>query len=202
MKQCIVCSKWMVISFSMLISGVVSATNSAMVGKGLSNGSFVLYSSAMSSDSPNLSLSDVKLLTEQETFELGLKIFGGEKGISGLGSGFSQTAPGATWDIHPSIDTKTPPQWKKVIDLDGTTDEIRGHIIRLLGKPDLTSIKSLKTEAQLHFVVNQKNEIVVLTVDTDSQFIDNYLKARLNYKMLPAGSAGVQYKMKVTLKNS
>lgn len=200
MKQCIVCSKWMVISLAMLISGVVSATNSVMVGKELSNGSCVLYGSVMSSDSPKMN--DVKLLSEFETFELGLKIFGGEKGISGLGSGFSQTAPGATWDIHPSIDTKTPPQWQSVVDLDGSTDEIRGQIIRLLGKPDLTSIKSLTTEAQLHFVVNQKNEIVVLTVDTDDQFIDTYLKSRLNYKVIPAGTAGVQYKMKVTLKNS
>ncbi|MDH3243612.1 MAG: hypothetical protein OEM26_03260 [Saprospiraceae bacterium] len=200
MKQCIVCSKWMVISFSMLISGVVSAANSAMVGKDLSNGSCVLNSSVMSSDSPHMN--DIKLLSELETFELGLKIFGGEKGITGLGSGFSQTAPGATWDIHPSIDTKTLPQGKNIVDLDGTTDEIRGQIIRLLGKPDLTSIRSLTTEAQLHFVINQKNEIVVLTVDTDDQFIDNYLKTRLNYKVLPAGSAGIQYKMKVTLKNS
>lgn len=55
--------------------------------------------------------------------------------------------------------------------------------------------------AKVTFVLNQKNEIVVLNVDTDNSQLEGYIKSRLNYNKLPAQMAdkGVTYVVPVRL---
>ncbi len=52
----------------------------------------------------------------------------------------------------------------------------------LLKKPEFKIADDVLTEVT--FVFNKENEMVVLTVDTDSEQLRNYIKSRLNYKKL------------------
>jgi len=188
----------MVISILCLISGVLTAANSVRVEKAPPESSWV--SSVVSVEADEKREVKIELLSKYETFQLGKQIFGGKAGLAALGSGFSQKAPGATYDSLPDLDTKTPPS---VITehSHGGVSEIRTQIIELIDKPDLSDEMVENLEANLHFLINQKNEIVVLMVETDNDFVDQYLKSKLNYKKLLTDSVGVRYNLKVTIKN-
>lgn len=80
-------------------------------------------------------------------------------------------------------------------------NEIRAHIIKLLGEPDMKGIDEAEMQSILHFTVNEKNQLVVLSVDTDHEFIDQYLKNRLNYRKVTTANLRGRYSMKVILKN-
>ena len=79
--------------------------------------------------------------------------------------------------------------------------DLRHQIFKLIEKPDLSNTDFYQTEANLHFIVNALGEIVVLEVDTENDFVDTYLKQRLNYQKLTKVFAG-QYKIKITIKSS
>jgi hypothetical protein len=79
--------------------------------------------------------------------------------------------------------------------------DLRYQIIQLVEKPNLNYTDIDQTEADLHFVVNAKGEAVVLFVETKSDFMEAYLKRRLNYQKLKEVSAG-QYKIKIIIKSS
>lgn len=78
-------------------------------------------------------------------------------------------------------------------------NDLRSQIVKLIDKPDLSDTELNTEEALLHFMVNAKGEVVVLFVETKNNFVDHYLKERLNYRKLKAVETG-RYRMKVTIK--
>ncbi len=59
--------------------------------------------------------------------------------------------------------------------------ELRNRIALLLDKPEI-KVEKNEISANIQFVLNSKDEIVVLSVDSEKEIIENYVKARLNYK--------------------
>jgi len=55
--------------------------------------------------------------------------------------------------------------------------------------------------AYVTFMINEEQEVVVLTVDTDNETIARFIKSRLNYKKLENTLLqGEEYKVPVTMK--
>ncbi|WP_452599987.1 hypothetical protein [Pontimicrobium sp. MEBiC01747] len=80
---------------------------------------------------------------------------------------------------------------------EGTTS-ISKAIGVLLSKPGFEIKKDLL--AEVTFMLNAENEIVVLTVDTESTQLENYIKTRLNYNELAIKlSTNKKYKVAVRL---
>ena len=67
---------------------------------------------------------------------------------------------------------------------DKTTSILTKKVHNLLKEPDF--ILERDFSITLEFMVNDKNEIVVLSVDTDydKSVIEDYIKSRLNYKKI------------------
>ncbi|MET2985063.1 hypothetical protein [Aureibaculum conchae] len=69
-----------------------------------------------------------------------------------------------------------------------TKSEIRSQIISLLNKNKTKiSIDSDELEANVSFMLNEKSELVIISVrskndETNNAIIDGYIKKRLNYK--------------------
>jgi cytochrome c556 len=60
-------------------------------------------------------------------------------------------------------------------------NELRQQIVKLLGKTSLTLADShIKTEVV--FTVNDKSEIVIISVKTKNSSIESFVKNRLNHK--------------------
>ncbi|KAA1243875.1 hypothetical protein [Aquimarina sp. RZ0] len=66
--------------------------------------------------------------------------------------------------------------------------KLRKEIITLLDKPQIVVEQAIK--ANIEFMLNAKNEIVILTVDSDKELIENYVKTRLNYKKINFEGSG------------
>ena len=79
--------------------------------------------------------------------------------------------------------------------------EIRAKIIQLIGEPEFSDSKVKKMTSTLHFTINTNQELVVLRVDTDYKFCDQFFKERLNYKKVSNSKMSGRYAMKITLKN-
>lgn len=60
--------------------------------------------------------------------------------------------------------------------------EMRMEIMKLVNQIDMSDINSNYERAYVRFMVNSKNEIVV--VDVSSAELDSRIKAKLNYKKL------------------
>ena len=80
-------------------------------------------------------------------------------------------------------------------------DVVREEIIRLIGQPDLSEIDEKQMESTLHFMVTSSHELVVLRVETKHEFLDRYLKRKLNYRKVSSTNVFGRYAMKITLKN-
>ncbi len=78
---------------------------------------------------------------------------------------------------------------------------LRAEILKHLAEPDLTGTDVVQESATLHIQVNAKDEMVVVQVDTDSQFVDRFLKTRLNYKKVAKTVPSGRYVMKITLQD-
>jgi len=63
-----------------------------------------------------------------------------------------------------------------------TLDDLRTEIAEHLGDLDLQNLGDDSTTMKVKFMVNDKNEVIVLSVDNDSY--DDTIKSRLNYKKL------------------
>ena len=62
------------------------------------------------------------------------------------------------------------------------TDDLRVEIVDLIGSNYMESISADELEADVLFTVNSNKELIVLSVDTDNDQLESYLKAKLNYK--------------------
>jgi hypothetical protein len=58
--------------------------------------------------------------------------------------------------------------------------EIRTEIIKLLG--DVNFKIDQNVTASVEFMINNKGEVIVLTVDTDNIDVESFVKYKLNYK--------------------
>jgi hypothetical protein len=61
------------------------------------------------------------------------------------------------------------------------TKELITEIISMLGDK-IPFVLEESTSAEISFVINNKNEIVILSVDSKISELSNYVKGKLNYK--------------------
>lgn len=66
-----------------------------------------------------------------------------------------------------------------------TSSSISEEIGQLLKNPNFTVEEDILANVKVFF--NEDNEIVVLTVNSESEYIDSYIKSRLNYKKMSNG---------------
>ncbi len=80
--------------------------------------------------------------------------------------------------------------------------ELRTEIIKLLGKADFAYNKDISTT--IEFTINNKGEIIVLTVASENNTVDAYVKSKLNYKVITnqTNIVGKTYKMPLTFVRS
>ena len=91
--------------------------------------------------------------------------------------------------------------WTAEDPVDDSIDQVRKEIIQLLAEPNMQGMEKSHVTSTLHFTINNKNELVVLMVDSEDDFADRFLKHRLNYKKVTTSKVRGQYAMKITLKN-
>lgn len=66
---------------------------------------------------------------------------------------------------------------------DVVKSEIRTEIIKLLGNANFKISKNEVT-ANVEFMINNKGEVIVLTVDTKNSDVETYVKRKLNYRTI------------------
>lgn len=64
-----------------------------------------------------------------------------------------------------------------------TNKKLRTKIVSMLGKKIPMNINKTQT-AEVSFMINDKNEIVVITVDSKLQEFNSFIKNKLNYKKI------------------
>lgn len=81
------------------------------------------------------------------------------------------------------------------------TKEIRTEIVSILGDNISLDLKKPST-AEVSFMINNKNEIVVISIDCDVKELNDLLKRKLNYKKIDVKGAikGEIYKMPLKIK--
>ena len=62
------------------------------------------------------------------------------------------------------------------------TDELRFEIVDLIGTNYISEMAVDQYNADVLFTVTANKELIVLSVDSDNDQLESYLKARLNYK--------------------
>jgi hypothetical protein len=62
------------------------------------------------------------------------------------------------------------------------TDELRVEIVDLIGTNILAEMEEDEYNAEVLFTVNNNKELIVLSVDSENDQLENYLKRKLNYK--------------------
>jgi len=77
---------------------------------------------------------------------------------------------------------------------------LRTEIVSLLGNKIPLEIKE-SSSAEIAFIINNSNEVVVISVDSKSSAFQSYVKSKLNYKKLKLKNAkkGEVYKMPIKL---
>lgn len=81
---------------------------------------------------------------------------------------------------------------KKAVEKSST---ISTKVSKLLEAPSFEVKENLK--AMVFLTVNQENEIVVLSVDSEHEWLESYIKGRLNYEKLDADLSKSQKTFKV-----
>jgi hypothetical protein len=61
--------------------------------------------------------------------------------------------------------------------------ELRTEIVSMLGDKILMELKD-NTSAEISFMINNKNEVVVITVDSKLNEFNSFVKKKLNYKKI------------------
>ncbi|MFZ0488705.1 MAG: hypothetical protein WBV11_04805 [Salegentibacter sp.] len=81
----------------------------------------------------------------------------------------------------------------------GNPDGIARELQSMLNGPDMVIHQDLK--AEVAFTVNKDNEVVVLSVDSDNEYVKEFVMKRLNYKKLQTKVDGglVEYNLPVRI---
>lgn len=75
---------------------------------------------------------------------------------------------------------------------------ITEEIGKLLKDPSFLVDKDIVADVTL--ILNKNNEIVVLSVDSNELYVENFIKSRLNYKELPATFTSKERTFKVPVR--
>ena len=80
---------------------------------------------------------------------------------------------------------------------------LRSKIVKLVDAPALGDYGISKAEVKLRFYMNKDNEIVVVETGTKNNYLDSFLKNRLNYQQIKGSNLkpGI-YNIKITFKAS
>jgi len=80
--------------------------------------------------------------------------------------------------------------------------ELRQQIIDILGKT-VNQIDENKIKAEVVFTLNNKSEIVIISVNSKNENVDRFVKGRLNYKKVNVKTLneGKVYHMPLTIVN-
>ena len=62
------------------------------------------------------------------------------------------------------------------------TDELRTQIVELIGDGFWSDMDANEDSAEVLFTVNSKRQIIVLSVDSENEDAEGYLKEKLNYR--------------------
>ncbi len=62
-----------------------------------------------------------------------------------------------------------------------TKKELHDQIVELIGDSS-QSLADINLNAEITFTLNDKSEIVVVSVKSDNIIVDNFIKSKLNYK--------------------
>tara|TARA_R110002072_G_scaffold72613_20_gene173506 strand:+ start:3294 stop:3647 length:354 start_codon:yes stop_codon:yes gene_type:complete len=86
-----------------------------------------------------------------------------------------------------------------------SSKNLRSKIIKLLGNeaPNyLTEGNDVK--AELSFMLNNKNQIILVTIDSKSDLVEGYVKSKLNYQKVSVKGlkSGEIYRVPLTIKQS
>lgn len=79
------------------------------------------------------------------------------------------------------------------------TQELRTEIVSLLGDK-IPMILTESSSAEISFVINHKNEIVILAVDSKLEQITHFVKNKLNYQKVQVKGALIGEVYKIPLK--
>ena len=78
---------------------------------------------------------------------------------------------------------------------------LRDQVTKLVKGPEMTKYGVETQKVFLKFMLNHKNEIVVLSTGTNNAYLDAFIKGRLNYKRVKAGPLTEKfYNMHITFK--
>lgn len=79
--------------------------------------------------------------------------------------------------------------------------ELRSEIVKLIKSPVMEGLEQV--DAKISFMINDENELIVLNVKTESNYIDGFVKKRLNYRTINAEGLkkNEAYFLKVNFKN-
>lgn len=78
--------------------------------------------------------------------------------------------------------------------------ELREQIIDLLEDPDV-AFSDNALEAEVVFTLNDQSEIVIVSVNCENEFLDGYVKRKLNYKKVKVSTLneGKIYRLPLTI---
>jgi len=62
------------------------------------------------------------------------------------------------------------------------TDELRIEIVDLIGSSFMLEMSESEYSAEVLFTVNSKKELIILSVESENEEMEYYLKRKLNYK--------------------
>ena len=81
--------------------------------------------------------------------------------------------------------------------------ELRKEVVKLIKTPELSKKGIVETHAFINFTVNEDNEIIVLHVVSDSEFIREYVMQSLNKRKINAAGleAHTEYNIKVAFRS-
>ena len=82
-----------------------------------------------------------------------------------------------------------------------TISNLRTKIVKLVDDPNLGEHDIVSAEVKLRFYINKENEIVVVESGTENNYLDNFLKSRLNYQRIKGENLKPgMYNIKITFK--
>ncbi|EKF56308.1 hypothetical protein I215_02258 [Galbibacter marinus] len=86
------------------------------------------------------------------------------------------------------------------VDPNPSTKEISKQLSSILGTPNFKLNENVLV-ANVRFKVNAESEIVVLTVKSENELVESYIKGRMNYKKVdvPGLIAGKEYTVDVRI---
>ncbi|WP_417444894.1 hypothetical protein [Joostella sp.] len=81
-----------------------------------------------------------------------------------------------------------------------TNSEVSKQLSLILGTPSFR-VSDNDMLAKVHFMVNKKSELIVLTVTAENEMVEDYIKSRMNYEKINNSSleAGKEYLINVRI---